>query len=226
VLVDGEHGGAAAVLPHDGGATARMAWREPTPRPKQTLMRLRGQKGGENEAAARFAGIGVATAVNPTMTNSRNVAHLGEISSNRGVEKMEELEADLETLGGEARRRGEGARSSRSSGRQWRWRYRRRSRERESKEESGRALGECGVSWRPWRRRQPDERGQRRHMGAKWQPGVALGDHDGELGSESDHAITDWQSYFDDDYLPNQGELGDGVVDKVEVLAEFYNIVN
>ena len=34
------------------------------------------------------------------------------------------------------------------------------------------------------------------------------------------------QSYFDRDYLPNQGELGDGVVDKVEVLAEFYNIVN
>ena len=35
-----------------------------------------------------FAGIGVATAVNPTTTNSRNVAHLREISSNRGVEKM------------------------------------------------------------------------------------------------------------------------------------------
>ena len=70
------------------------------------------------------------------------------------------------------------------------------------------------------------ERGQRRRTGAKWQPGVALGDHVGELGYEWDNAITDWQSYFDDDYLPNQGKLGDGVVDKVEVLAEFYNIVN
>jgi len=38
--------------------------------------------------------------------------------------------------------------------------------------------------------------------------------------------MTDWQSYFDSDYLPNQSELGDGVVDKVRVLAEFYNIIN
>jgi len=97
---------------------------------------------------------------------------------------------------------------------------------RERQGESGRALSECGVSWRPWRRRRPDERGQCRHTGAKWRTGVALGVHDGELGSESDHAITDWQSYFDDDYLPNQGELGDGVVDKVGVQAEFYKIVN
>ena len=79
----------------------------------------------------RFAGIGVATAVNPTTAISRNVAHLGEISSNQGVEKMEELEADLETLRGEARREDERARSSRSSRRQWRWRFRRRGRERE-----------------------------------------------------------------------------------------------
>jgi len=48
---------------------------------------------------------------------------------------MEELEADTETLGGEARREGEGARSSRSSRRQWRWRFRRRSRERERERE-------------------------------------------------------------------------------------------
>ena len=48
----------------------------------------------------------------PDDGDSRNVAHLGEISSNQGVEKMEELEADLETLGGEARCIGEGARSS------------------------------------------------------------------------------------------------------------------
>jgi len=34
------------------------------------------------------------------------VAHLGEITSNQGVEKTEELEADLGTLGGEARARG------------------------------------------------------------------------------------------------------------------------
>jgi len=36
----------------------------------------------------------------------------------------------------------------------------------------------------------------------------------------------DFQSHFDADYLPNQSELGDDVVDKVGVLAEFYNIVN
>ena len=78
----------------------------------------------------RFAKIGVATAVNPTTANSRNVAHLGEISSSQEVEKMEELEADLETLGGEVRREGEDARSSRSSRRQWQWCFRCRSRER------------------------------------------------------------------------------------------------
>ena len=124
VLVGGEHGGAAAVFPHDSGASARMAWPRPTPRPKQTLTCLKREKGGKDGAAARFAGIEVATAVNPTTTNSRNVAHLGEISSNRGVEKMEELEANSKTLGGKARRRGEDARSSRSSRRQWRRRFR------------------------------------------------------------------------------------------------------
>jgi hypothetical protein len=57
--------------------------------------------------------------VNQTTAISRNVDHLGEISSSQEVEKMEELEADLETLGGEVRRRYEGARSSRSFRRQW-----------------------------------------------------------------------------------------------------------
>jgi len=112
VLVGGEHGGAATVFPRDGDVSARMAWHGPTPRPKQTLTRLRGKRGSKDGAAARFAGIGVATAANPTTKNLRNAAHLGEISSNRWVEKMEELEADLEALGGEARCRGEGARSS------------------------------------------------------------------------------------------------------------------
>jgi len=41
--------------------------------------------------------------VNPTTANSQNVAHLEEISSNQEVEKMEELEAGLEMLGGEVR---------------------------------------------------------------------------------------------------------------------------
>jgi len=50
--------------------------------------------------------------------------------------------------------------------------------------------------------------------------------HIDELGSDSDTALIVWQSKFNDDYLPNQSELGDGVVDKVEVLTEFYNIVN
>ena len=45
---------------------------------------------------------------------------------------MEELEADLETLGGEAKRRDEGARSSRSLRRQWRRRFRLAEREREA----------------------------------------------------------------------------------------------
>ena len=62
--------------------------------------------------------------MNSTTRNSRNVAHLGEISPNRGVEKMEELEADLEMLRGEARRRDEDATSLRSSRRQWRGRFR------------------------------------------------------------------------------------------------------
>jgi len=88
VLVGGEHDGAAAVFPRDGDASAVMAWCGPTSRPKPTLTRLRREKGSKEGAAARFAGIGVATAVNPTTTNSRNVAHLREISSNRGVEKM------------------------------------------------------------------------------------------------------------------------------------------
>jgi len=70
VLVGVEHGSAAAVFPHDGGASAGMVWRGPTPRPKRTLTRLRGKRGVENGAAARFAGIGVVTAVNPTTTNS------------------------------------------------------------------------------------------------------------------------------------------------------------
>ena len=48
----------------------------------------------------------------PDDGNSRNAAHLGEISSNEGVEKMEELEVDLETLGGEVRR--EDARAKRA----------------------------------------------------------------------------------------------------------------
>jgi len=129
VLVGGEHGGAAAMFPRDGGVSAAMAWRGPTPRPKPTLTRLRRKKGSKDGAAARFAGIGVTTAVNPTTRNSRNVAHLRGISSNRGVEMMEELEADLETLGGEANHRDEGARSSRSSRWQWRRRFRRSERE-------------------------------------------------------------------------------------------------
>jgi len=58
---------------------------------------------------------------------------------------MEELELDLETLGGEARCEDERARSLRSSRRQWRWRFRRRSREREREGESGRVLASAGC---------------------------------------------------------------------------------
>ena len=82
VLVGGEHGGAAAVFPRGSRVSAAMAWRGPTSRPKQTLMLPKEKKGSKGGAAARFAGIGVATAVNPMTMNSRNAAHLAEISSN------------------------------------------------------------------------------------------------------------------------------------------------
>jgi len=82
VLVGGEHGGAAAVFPRNGEVSAAMARREPTSRPKQNLTLPKEKKGSKGGAAARFAGIGVATAANPTTENLRNAAHLGEISSN------------------------------------------------------------------------------------------------------------------------------------------------
>jgi len=82
VLVGGEHGGAAAVFPRDGGVSAAMAWRVSTSRPKQTLTLPNEMKGSKGRAAVKFAGIGVATVANPTTMNSRNAAHLGEISSN------------------------------------------------------------------------------------------------------------------------------------------------
>ena len=91
VLVGGERVGAVAVFPRDGGTKAGMAWHTPQPRPRQTLTRLREKKEDKDGAAARFTGIEVTTAVNPTTANSRNVAHLGEILSNQEVEKMEEL---------------------------------------------------------------------------------------------------------------------------------------
>jgi len=119
VLVGGERDGAVAVFPHDGGTKAGMAWHGPESRPKQTLTQLGGKKEDKDRAAARFAGIRVATAVNPTTANSQNAAHLGKISSNQGVEKMEGLEADVETLRGEVGCEDERARSSRSSRRQW-----------------------------------------------------------------------------------------------------------
>jgi hypothetical protein len=37
--------------------------------------------------------------------------------------------------------------------------------------------------------------------------------------------VTD-RGYFCDDYLPNQGELGDGAVGKLGELSEIYNFVN
>ena len=147
---------------------AGMAWHGPTPRPKQILTLPKDKKGSKGGAAARFAGIRVATAANPTTKNLRNAAHLGEISSNRWVEKMEELKVNLEALGGEARRRDEGERSWRSSRRQWRRRFRQSERERERKEENGRALSECGVPWRPCQHQRPNERGHRWRTGAIW----------------------------------------------------------
>ena len=60
----------------------------------------------------RFAGIGVAMAVNPTTEILGNAAHLGEISGNQEVEKMAELEADSKMPGEVTRHEGESARSS------------------------------------------------------------------------------------------------------------------
>ena len=82
VLVGCEHGGAAAVFPRDGEVLAGMAWCEPMSRPKQNLTLSKEKKGSEGGAAARFAGIDVATAANPTTENLRNAAHLEKISSN------------------------------------------------------------------------------------------------------------------------------------------------
>ena len=75
-------------------------------------MRLGKKEEGKDRAAARFAGVGVAAAVNLTTANSRNVGYLGSILSNREMEKMKELVADSLTLGEEARREDEGAWSS------------------------------------------------------------------------------------------------------------------
>jgi len=130
VVVGGEWGFKAAVFPHDGVTKAGMAWHRPQRWPRQALTWLREKKGGRDGAAARFAWVGVARTVNPTTAILRNAALLGEISVSQEVEKMEELEADSETLGEEARREGESARSSRSSQRQWRRHCCRRSRER------------------------------------------------------------------------------------------------
>ena len=130
VVVGGEHGGALAVFPHDGVTKAWMGGHRPRPWPRQALTWLRKKGEGRDRAAARFAGIRVTTAVNPTTTTLWSAAHLGEISTSQEVEKMEELEADSQNLGGEVRHEDESVRSSWSSRRQWRWRFRRRSRER------------------------------------------------------------------------------------------------
>ena len=75
-------------------------------------MRLRKKEEGKDRGAPRFAGVGVAAAVNLTTANSRNVAYLGSILSNREMEKKKELVADSLTLGEEARHEDEGAWSS------------------------------------------------------------------------------------------------------------------
>jgi len=63
-------------------------------------------------------------------------------------------------------------------------------------------------------------------MGTKWQPGAAPGRP--RRRTELTIRVRDdvWQSYFGADYVPNPGELGDGVVDTLRVLTEFYKFVN
>jgi len=156
VVVGGERGGTTAVFSLDGVTKAGMAWNRPRRWPKQALTWLREKKGGRDGAAAWFAGVRVATAVNPTTAILRNVAHLGEISASQEVEKMEELEADSEMLGKEARHEGESVRSSRSSRWQWRRRCCHRSRERAGQREwtsAGRVPGgvvsmTASTTWR------------------------------------------------------------------------------
>jgi len=108
------------------------------------LTRLGEKKEDKDGAAARFARIEVATAMNQTTANSRNVAHLGEISSSQEVEKMEELEADLEVLGGEVRQetKARGAREALGGNGDGAFAVR-VTREREG--ESGRALASTGC---------------------------------------------------------------------------------
>jgi len=149
VFVGGEHGGAAAVFPRDGGTNAGMAWCEPTPRPKQTLTRLRGKKGGKSGAAARFAGVRGRDGREP------NDNELAKCRSPRGDLFQPKSGKDGGAQGelGDARRRGKTQRRGHKEQAKlsaamavalppW-------SRERERQGESGQALSECGASWHP-----------------------------------------------------------------------------
>ena len=65
--------------------------------------------------------------------------------------------------------------------------------------ESGRVHCVRGVALEVMHTLGADERGHLRRTGTIWRTGVARDIHDGELGSEPNLAITDWQSNFADD---------------------------
>ena len=71
-----------------------------------------------------------------------------------------------------------------------------------------------------------DEWGQRRWMDAKCHRNATAGRPRRRGRCPFRVRIAIWQSYFGVDYLPNDGELGDGVVDILGVLTEFYKFVN
>ena len=71
-----------------------------------------------------------------------------------------------------------------------------------------------------------DERGQRQRTDAKCRQNAVVGRprRRGQCPFRAENR--DKQRYFGADYLPNRGKLGDGVVDILGVLTEFYKFVN
>ena len=140
------------MFPRDGEVLAGMAWCGLTPRPKQTLTLPREKKGSKGGSAARFAGIGVATAANRrrrtcemplTSGRSRPTDGWRRWRSSRRTWRCSETKRDAEAR---ARRAGE-ALGGNGDG------VSARASVRERKEKNGRALSECGAPWRPCQHR-------------------------------------------------------------------------
>ena len=81
----------------------------------------------------------------------------------------------------------------------------------------------------PWRSCKPSALTSGARYGV-WSPNVAqtlspVGHVDGDY-VHLELVFKDSQRYFGADYLPNRGKLGDGVIDTLGVLAEFYKFVD